>query len=86
MAWISGDPVDAVVAHGILTRLGASYVLLHRAYWSGERTWEFWEEFERHPSLFKLRERWGEVAVFQVSPQVARQSLGGRTARGYFRK
>jgi len=66
MAWISGDPVDAVVAHGILTRLGASYVLLHRAYWSGERTAEFWEEFELHPSLFKLRERWGEVAVFQV--------------------
>jgi uncharacterized membrane protein len=72
MAWISGDPVDATVAHQILTRLGASYVLLHRAYWSGERTAEFWEQFERHPSLFKLRDRWGEVAVFQVLPPAAR--------------
>jgi len=37
MAWVSGDAVDAVVARQLLTRLGASYVLLHRAYWSGER-------------------------------------------------
>lgn len=66
MAWIGGDPVDPVAAHQILTALGADYVLLHRAYWSGERAAEFWDQLERNPDRFSLRERWGDVGVFQV--------------------
>ena len=68
MAWIGGDPVDADLAHDILSTLGSDYVLLHRAYWRGERAAEYWDQLGARPDLFEFQERWGDVGVFRVLP------------------
>ena len=81
MAWIGGDPVDAPAAYEILTTLGADYVLMHLSYWGGERTGEYWQQFEQHPELFQLRERWGSVGVFQVLPGPSRSQPNTFAAR-----
>ena len=65
MGW-TGD-VDIGRAHQILQDQGAEYVLVNRVSdYPVERSDLFWEGFEEHPEWFRIREQWGDLAVFQV--------------------
>ena len=58
MGWTGN--IDIERTHGILSELGAGYVLVNRAPdYPAERSQAFWDGFEAHPEWFEKREQWG---------------------------